>query len=228
MPRRTSILALLLASAALVAGCGSSGSKSTSTTTSSAAATSGAASTTAASSSSPGPETIPLEQGPELAPASTTAPGTKIDGVIECAPLEQLAYHIHVHLQVYVDGQSRSLPAGIGLIHPVVAQQTPVGPFYGATHCYYWLHTHASDGIVHIESPTKRIYTLGIFFDEWRQPLSSDQVATAHGKVTAFLNGKPWTKSLRDIPLDPHNQIQLDVGSPIVPFEPISFAGSGL
>jgi hypothetical protein len=227
MPKRTSILALLLASAALVAGCGSSGSKSTSTTTSSAASSTGAASTTAASSSSPGPETIPLEQGPELAPASTTAPGTKIDGVIECAPLEQLAYHIHIHLQVYVDGQSRSIPAAIGLLGPVY-ENTPYGRFYGAQKCYYWLHTHASDGIIHVESPTKRIYTLGIFFDEWRQPLSSDQVATAHGKVTAFLNGKPWTKSLRDIPLDPHNQIQLDVGSPIVPFKPISFAGSGL
>jgi hypothetical protein len=227
MPKRTSILALLLASAALVAGCGSSGSKSTSTTTSSAASSTGAASTTAASSSSPGPETIPLEQGPELAPASTTAPGTKIDGVIECAPLEQLAYHIHIHLQVYVDGQSRSIPAAIGLLGPVY-ENTPYGRFYGAQKCYYWLHTHASDGIIHVESPTKRIYTLGIFFDEWRQPLSSDQVATAHGKVTAFLNGKPWTKSLRDIPLEPHNQIQLDVGTPVVPFKPISFAGSGL
>jgi hypothetical protein len=226
MPRRKSILALLLASAALVAGCGSSGGSS-STTTSSATSTTSAASTTAASSGSPGPETIPLEQGPELAPASTTAPGTKIDGVIECAPLEQLAYHIHIHLQVYVDGQSRSIPAAIGLLGPVY-ENTPYGRFYGAQKCYYWLHTHASDGIIHVESPTKRIYTLGIFFDEWRQPLSSDQVATAHGKVTAFLNGKPWTKRLRDIPLDPHNQIQLDVGSPIVPFKPISFAGSGL
>jgi hypothetical protein len=227
MPKRTSILASLLASAALVAGCGSSGSTSTSTTTSSAAASSSAASTTAASGTSPGPETIPLEKGPELAPASTTAPGTKIDGVIECAPLEQLAYHIHIHLQVYVDGQSRSIPAAIGLLGPVY-ENTPYGRFYGAQKCYYWLHTHASDGIIHVESPTKRIYTLGIFFDEWRQPLSSDQVATAHGKVTAFLNGKPWTKSLRDIPLEPHNQIQLDVGKPIVPFKPISFAGSGL
>jgi hypothetical protein len=227
MPKRTSIFASLLASAALVAGCGSSGSTSTSTTTSSAAASSSAASTTAASGTSPGPETIPLEQGPELAPASTTAPGTKIDGVIECAPLEQLAYHIHIHLQVYVDGQSRSIPAAIGLLGPVY-ENTPYGRFYGAQKCYYWLHTHASDGIIHVESPTKRIYTLGIFFDEWRQPLSSDQVATAHGKVTAFLNGKPWTKSLREIPLEPHNQIQLDVGTPVVPFKPISFAGSGL
>ena len=28
-----------------------------------------------------------------------------------------------------------------------------------------WLHTHAADGIVHIESPVDRTYTLGNFFD---------------------------------------------------------------
>ncbi len=138
-----------------------------------------------------GPEAIPLEAGPPLAPASSTTPGTTVDG-IQCAPVEQLVYHIHAHLQVYDNGQPRSLPAAIGLIGPV-AQQTAYGPFYGAQQCYYWLHTHATDGVIHIESPTKRIYTLGNFFDEWRQPLSPTQVASVKGKVKAFLNGKPWT-----------------------------------
>ena len=66
--------------------------------------------------------------------------------------------------------------------------------------------------MIHIESPTKRIYTLGNFFDEWHQPLSPTQVASVKGKVTAFLNGKPWTKDPRAIPLLPHASIQLDVG----------------
>jgi hypothetical protein len=174
----------------------------------------------------PGPERIPLEPGPALAPAATTSPGNSVDGV-KCAPVEQLAYHIHAHLQVYVDGRPRSLPGAIGLLGPV-PQQTPVGPFYGAVQCYYWLHTHASDGVIHIESPTVRIYTLANFFDEWRQPLSADRVATARGKVTAFLNGTPWTKSPRTIPLGPHALVQLDVGSPVVSFSPISWTGSGL
>jgi hypothetical protein len=222
----TLIATAAAAGALLLAGCGSSSSSTSSPPTStSTAATSTASAQTSATK--PGPETIPLEQGPELAPASTTSPGNKIDGVIECAPLEQLAYHIHIHLQVYDHGTPRSLPAAIGLLGPVY-ENTPYGRFYGAQKCYYWLHTHASDGIIHVESPTKRIYTLGIFFDEWRQSLSSTQVASVSGKVTAFVNGKPWTKSPRDIPLEPHFQIQLDVGKPIVPFKPISFAGSGL
>jgi hypothetical protein len=170
---------------------------------------------------------VVLETGPVLAPASTTTPGTTTQDGIQCAPIEQLAYHIHSHLQVYVDGQPRQLPAAIGLIGPV-AEQTPDGYFYGAQKCYYWLHTHTNDGIIHIESPTARIYTLGDFFDEWRQPLGGTQVGPATGKVTAYFKGKRWTKSPRDIPLLPHGVIQLDVGTPIVPYQSVSFGNDGL
>ena len=219
--RAAGLLLTLLALAA--AGCGSSSSSST---VSSSPAAASSTATTPQTASQPGPEGIPLEAGAQLAPASTTAPGTTVDG-IQCAPLEQLAYHIHAHLQVYVNGQPRALPAAIGLLGPV-AQQTPVGPFYGAQQCYYWLHTHASDGVIHIESPTQRVYTLGNFFNEWRQPLSSHQVASASGPVTAFVNGSRWTSSPTAIPLLPHAVIQLDVGSPTVPFHSVSFAGTSL
>jgi hypothetical protein len=226
--RRWAPAALALILTALLGACGSSsGGKAATSSASSPSATSTATSTTAQASSQPGPERVPLEPGQALAPASSTSTSRDVDGIM-CAPLEQLAYHIHAHLQVYLDGQPRSLPAGIGLLYPVVAEETPVGPFYGATQCYYWLHTHASDGVIHVESPTARIYTLGDFFDEWRQPLSSTQVAGARGNVTAFINGKPWTKSPRALPLLPHAVIQLDVGSPVVPFAMISWAQTGL
>ncbi len=200
-----------------LSGCGSSSKSATTRST---------PSTAPAPSTTPGPEAIPLEHGPALAPPTTTATGGTIDG-IQCAPLEQLAYHIHAHLQVYVNGQPRALPAGIGLIEPV-GQQTAAGPFYGASQCYWWLHTHASDGIIHIESPTARIYTLGNFFDEWRQPLSPTQVGPATGTVTAFVDGARFSGSPRNIPLKPHAVIQLDVGSPVVAFQNVSFAGSQL
>ena len=72
------------------------------------------------------------------------------------------------------------------------------------------------------------MYTLGTFFDEWRQPLTRGQVASAKGKVTAFLNGKRWTRDPRAIPLMPHALIQLDVGSPAPAPQTISFAGTHL
>jgi hypothetical protein len=241
MTHRAPAIFLLLATVSLLAACGSSGSTST---TSSAAASSAAAPATSSTAEGPvtsttavgpvtststgaiGPEDVPIEQGPQLAPASSTTPGATVDG-IQCAPLEQLAYHIHAHLQAYVNGQPRQLPPAIGLIGPV-AEQTPEGPFYGAKTCYYWLHTHAADGIIHIESPTARIYTLGNFFNEWRQPLDSNQVGPATGKVTAFVNGKPWTKDPTSIPLRKHAVIQLDVGAPVVPPQAVSFGTTGL
>jgi hypothetical protein len=223
MPGRAALLALTLG-ALIASGCGSSSTSSSTRQTTASTATSTTSATTSAGQ--PGPERIPLEAGPALAPASSTAPGIPIDG-IHCAPVEQLAYHIHSHLQVFVQGHPRALPGAIGLIGPV-AEQTPAGPFYGADQCYYWLHTHASDGVIHIESPTPRVYTLGNFFDEWSQPLSAGQVAGAKGKVTAFVNGRPWTKTPRDIPLRPHAVIQLDVGSPVVPFKSMSWSSTTL
>lgn len=218
----------MAAAAALVAGCGSSsssGSRRSSTTTTTATTASGSGPTQPGAGTL-GPEKIPIELGSSLAPASTTLPGTPVDGV-RCAPIEQLTYHIHAHLQVYVNGQPRQLPGAIGLIGPV-GQQTPAGPFYGAQRCYYWLHTHTADGVIHIESPSARVYTLGDFFDEWHQPLSAHQVAGGSGKVTAFVDGKPWTADVRAIPLSPRAQIQLDVGRPEVPFRGISWLASGL
>jgi hypothetical protein len=50
----------------------------------------------------------------------------------------------------------------------------------------YWLHTHAADGIIHIESPIRRIYTLGDFFDVWGEQLGPNQVGTLRGPVVAF------------------------------------------
>ncbi len=97
-----------------------------------------------------------------------------------------------------------------------VVQQTTAGGFAQASHCYYWLHTHVQDGIIHIESPTKAVYTLGQFFDIWRQPLSATQVGPVKGKVTAYLNGKQFTGDPRSIQLTPHAVIQLNVGSPAV------------
>ncbi len=233
MNARRVLILLSLATAALLAACGGSSTASTSsqapasaTTSSTASSTTTAATSTTAGKPRPGPEGIPLEQGPDLAPAGTTSQGSTVDGV-QCAPIEQLAYHIHAHLQVYISGQPRALPAAIGMVGPV-SEQTPYGPFYGAQQCYYWLHTHASDGVIHIESPSARVYTLGNFFDEWNQPLSGTQVAGDKGKVTAYVNDKPWKKSPRDIPLVPHESIQLDVGTPIVAPHEVSFAGTNL
>jgi hypothetical protein len=173
-----------------------------------------------------GPEGIPLEQGTLLAAASTSATGQPVDGV-SCEASEQVVYHIHTHLAVYVDGRLRPLPAGVGIVEPV-PQQSAHGAFDQASRCYYWLHVHAQDGIIHVESPTRATYTLGQFFAIWRQPLSRSQVGPARGAVTAYVDGKTFTGDPATIPLEEHEVVQLDVGTPAVAPQPVDWSHAQL
>ena len=169
--------------------------------------------------------------GPVLASPAASTTGQTIDGV-GCQTSEQTLFHIHAHLTIFVNGQQRQVPAGIG-IPGAQAVTTPNGPFVDQGTCFYWLHTHAADGIIHIESPVQRTYTLGDFFDEWGQPLSvsrlsvsragAARVGPATGHLTAFYNGKLYQGDPRDIPLNAHAQIQLEVGTPLIAPVSISF-----
>jgi hypothetical protein len=173
-----------------------------------------------------GPEGIVLERGQPLAPASTAATGQSING-IQCNSNEQVAYHIHTHLTVYVNGALRPIPAGIGIVAPV-AQQTANGAFDSASRCYYWLHVHAQDGIIHVESPTTATYTLGQFFAIWQQPLTANQVGPDTGTVTVFVNGVRYAGDPATIALKSHEDIQIDIGSPVVAPQRIDWSGSQL
>jgi hypothetical protein len=159
-----------------------------------------------------GPEQVPIPGGSVLASVVSSRYPQTIDG-IKCEATEQVVYHIHAHLTVFVNGQPHVIPYGIG-IAPPLAYQTNNGTFVSGGTCFYWLHTHAADGIIHIESPTQTTYNLGQFFDVWGQPLDSNQVGTDTGHVTVYVDGKPYVGDPRLIPLATHSQIQLDVGTP--------------
>jgi hypothetical protein len=174
-----------------------------------------------------GPEHVPLQVGPQLGPANAGLTSAAIDG-IQCGG-EQTAYHHHVHLAIFVNGKPMSVPLGVGMVPPALVQNTPSGQFAeGSNTCLFWLHVHAQDGIVHIESPTVKTYRLGQFFDIWHQPLSSGQIGTYKGNVTATVNGTPFTGDPTQIPLDAYSQIVLNLGGPVVTPPPISFSGTGL
>lgn len=178
--------------------------------------------------SGPGPgssastSTTTAASGSLLAPTGVTDQTTAVDG-ISCNSTEQLVFHIHAHLAVYVNGGLKLLPPGVGIGPPLQFEQTSTGPFVADGSCFSWLHTHDSTGVIHIESPVQRVYTLGDFFDIWGQPLSSTQVGPAQGAVTATVNGSPFTGDPRSIPLNAHNVIQLDVGSTDPAPQPYTF-----
>lgn len=169
-----------------------------------------------------GPESgVPIPAAAPLASTATAATGKSVDG-IRCQSSEQTIFHIHARLNIFVNGSPRQVPAAIG-IPGAQAQSTPQGSFISSGTCFYWLHTHAADGIIHIESPVQRTYTLGDFFDIWGQPLGPNQVGPATGKVVAIYNGQRYTANPRDIPLNAHAQIQLEVGKPLIAPGKITF-----
>jgi hypothetical protein len=168
----------------------------------------------------PGYEGIPLAIGPKLATLATAATGQGVDG-IQCNAGEQTVTHVHTHLTVFVNGKARVIPYGVG-IPGAEAVATPKGAFVETGSCFYWLHTHQEDGVIHIESPsTSDTFTLGQFFAEWGQPLSKTQIGPATGKLTVFFTapGKKvgiYKGNPANLPLGNHYQIQVDVGTPIV------------
>jgi hypothetical protein len=162
-----------------------------------------------------------------LAPTGDAAQAAPVDG-ISCETLEQLAFHLHAHLAIYVGDDQKLLPAGIGIGPPLDVEDN----FVVGGSCFSWLHTHDQTGLIHIESPAPRTFTLGNFFDVWGQPLSSTTVGPATGTVNAFVDGQPFTDDPSTIPLvtmaadgsySAHGVLQLDVGTPVHPFEAYTF-----
>lgn len=122
---------------------------------------------------------------------------------IACQTSEQLAYHIHAHLSIYIDGKPYALPATIG----IASDQS----------CYYWLHTHKTDGVIHIESPDTNKYSLGTFFKMWEDHFSSlgypSQLDSKDG-WQVYVNGKPFSGDFRSIQLNTHELITMAYNSP--------------
>ena len=166
-------------------------------------------------------EGVPVPDAAPLAGTAAIAAGQAVDG-IGCESHEHALFHVHAHLTIFVNGAQRQVPAGIGIPGANEAQ-SPQGPHINSGKCFYWLHTHAPDGIIHIESPVRRGFTLGDFFDEWGQPLGPDQAGPAKGHVTVLYDGKVYQGNPRAIPLAGQAQIQLEVGTPLVAPDLITF-----
>jgi hypothetical protein len=160
-----------------------------------------------------------------LAPAWSGLTGQEIDGV-SSNQMEQLAYHIHAHLAIYVNGKQMTVPYGIGIAQPWSTEPDNGSYFVDSGGAFYYLHTHDDTGVIHIESPTSATYTLGQFFAEWNQQLSTTQIGKYTGSVITYVNNAKYTGDPADIKLTAHDVIQLDLGQN-VPFQPYTFA-SGL
>jgi len=78
------------------------------------------------------------------------------------------------------------------------------------------LHTHTPDGLIHVESPEKRDFTLGDFFAVWEKPFSSDAVldyvADETHSIRVTVNGEA-IDTFEDTVLGDGDEIVVEYGS---------------
>lgn len=138
-----------------------------------------------------------------------TYASSTIDG-IECNTTEHAVFHIHAHLDILIDGKPISVPSQIGI-------NTDAG-------CLYWLHTHDDNGVIHIESPLEREFTLGNFFDIWGQSFNNTHLfneEVTNNTLSVYVNGNkvPTDMDYRSINLNAHDEIAIVYG--VMPFDKI-------
>lgn len=131
---------------------------------------------------------------------------------LSCDGAEQNGYHIHVHFRIYINGKELTIPTGIG----IPTDNT----------CFYWMHTHSDDGIIHIEAPQK-LHNLALddFMALWQQGfarLNFPSEMTQSSGWQIFVNGKPFNGVVTsplytEVTLQSHDAITMEYGSPNPP-----------
>ena len=169
-------------------------------------------------------------KGPAASPATLwAAPPNPMDltrtAGLEPETSEHLEFHVHAHLDIYVDGAPVEVPAGIGIEigDPAVhgGPEFDGSMSYGgietpcSTPCISPLHTHAHFGVLHTESATPTPNTLGQFFVEWNVQLTETCVADLCDKpVVFYVNGVKHAGDPSSIELADLTEIAIVIGTP--------------
>lgn len=117
---------------------------------------------------------------------------------------EALAFHTHQHLDVFIHGVEVGVPGEIGI--------DPEQGFLTV------LHTHGSDGVIHVEAPRRGNFTLGQFFDVWGVRLTPRCLGSYCGdggdeRVRVFVNGELAPSHPDTVPLRDHDEIVVAFGA---------------
>jgi hypothetical protein len=112
---------------------------------------------------------------------------------------EGTVLHIHQHLDLYVNARKVTLPALIGIDDNSYITE---------------VHVHDTTGVIHVESPTRRTFTLGQLFGEWGVKLTASCVGTYCGHVKWWVNGRRRTGDPAALILKAHQEIAIAAGPP--------------
>ena len=206
------LLAAALAALALAGACSSgSGKKKASSSSTSEAPTS---------------SILPAAQ-PTQGAAPWPAPPSPMDLVTQAGltpeTAESLTFHVHAHLDVFLNGQAVTVPGGIGIDITNPGVHTFPGDSYGGISvpcdkpCISPLHTHGPDGILHTESKTPAPNKLGQFFAEWAVKLDANCVGgycKPDTSVLIYVDGKKFTGDPTTIELSDKKEIAVVIGTP--------------
>ena len=147
---------------------------------------------------------------------------------------EYIDYHVHAHLDVFVNGAAVKIPGGVGIntTDPAVKKFGEDG--YGgipeegcAAACISPLHTHDADGVIHVEAPAVAEFTLGQFFQEMAVRLDAScvgELCAPATPVAVYVNGQAQSGNPADIVLEDLQEIAIVVGTPPAVI-PDSFSG---
>jgi len=140
---------------------------------------------------------------------------------------EFLQYHVHAHLDVFVNGRPVVVPAGIGIDLDNPAVQADTGPndiVIGAglkqecdQPCISPLHTHDLSGLLHTETKTPSPNQLGQFFTQWAVRLDSNCVGgycKPAVPIKIYVDGKVATGDPTQIELANMREIAIVIGTP--------------
>jgi hypothetical protein len=136
--------------------------------------------------------------------------GQVVDGV-PCLRNDLPPRHLHVHLAILLDGVPVTVPAGIGVGKPWGFN--PPG-FISTGGCFAWIHTHDATGLVHVFTEEGRTFTLGQLFEVWGRPLGVGQALGYTGSIALLAGGRAFTGDPQSLPLEPFENIVLELGKP--------------
>jgi len=138
---------------------------------------------------------------------------------------EHLEYHVHSHLDIFINGKKVRIPAGIGIdtkdpavkSGPVPDGSTAYGGIVKCPSvCISPLHTHGDYGLLHTETTKPNPNTLGQFFVEWNVRLDTRCVGgyCKPDSIVVYVNGKAYTGDPRRILLADRTEIAIVIGTP--------------
>jgi hypothetical protein len=160
------------------------------------------------------------EGSPPNWPAPTNPMALTLQAGLVPERAEFLQYHVHAHLDVFFNGESVTVPAGIGIdtTNPTVISDDRGVGLEGECKkpCISPLHTHGTDGVLHTETKTPQPNTLGQFLIEWDVRLDSSCVGEfcdPETSIAIYVDGDVNEGDPREIELSDGREIAIVIGS---------------